>query len=108
MSIGTAQSGELTGGSSLSVGCVQLDQKCANIVPVFKKGDNQDLCNYKAISMLSLSSKIAERIIFYRFFNFIADDLQIVAELKKKNAATSLTQEQSQVTQPCIASRTME
>ena len=57
---------------SLSVGCVPQDWKRTNIVPVFKKGDNEDVCNYRAISLLSLISKIAERVVFDRFSNFIA------------------------------------
>ena len=48
---------------SLSVGRVPKDWKRANIVPVFKKGDNENVCSYRAISLLSLTSKIAERVV---------------------------------------------
>ena len=60
---------------SLSVGCVPQDWKRANVVPIFKKGDNEDVCNYRAISLLSLISKIAERFVLGRFLNFFADKI---------------------------------
>lgn len=41
--------------------------KHAYIVPVFKKDDNEDICSYKAISLISLISKIAERVVLDRF-----------------------------------------
>ncbi|PFX13619.1 RNA-directed DNA polymerase from mobile element jockey [Stylophora pistillata] len=60
---------------SLRVGCVPQDWKRANVVPVYKKGDNEDVCSYRAISLLSLISKITERIVLDRFSNFIADKI---------------------------------
>jgi len=56
------------------VGCIPQDWKRANIVPVFKKGGSKDVCSYRAISLLSLISKIAEHV-FSRFSNFIADKI---------------------------------
>ena len=40
-----------------------------------KKGDNEDVCSYRAISLLSLISKIAERVVLDCFFSFIADKI---------------------------------
>ena len=60
---------------SLSVGCVPPDWKRANVVPIFKKGDNEDVCNYSGISLLSLIPKIAERVVLGRFLNFFADKI---------------------------------
>ena len=57
---------------SLRVGCVPKDWKCANIVPVFKKGNKEEVINYRPISLLSLVSKIAERCVFAHFYSFIA------------------------------------
>ena len=53
------------------IGQVPKESKCANIVPVFKKGDEEDVTNYRPISLLSLISKVAKRCIFDRFFAFI-------------------------------------
>ena len=55
---------------SLRVGCVPKYWKCANIVPVFKKGNKEDV-----ISLLSLVSKIAERCVFVHFYSFIAGNI---------------------------------
>ena len=38
--------------------------KCAEVVPVFKKGDHMDKVNYRPISLLSSVSKIYERLIY--------------------------------------------
>ena len=37
--------------------------KRANVVPVFKKGDRKDPANYRPVSLLSISSKIVERVV---------------------------------------------
>ena len=58
---------------SLHVGCVPKD--CANIVPVFKKGNKEEVVNYRPISLLSLVSKIAERCVFAHFYSFIAGNI---------------------------------
>ena len=58
---------------SLRVGYVPKDWKCGNIVPVFKKGNKEEVVNYRPISLLlSLVSKIAERCVFAHFYSFIA------------------------------------
>ena len=44
-------------------------------IGIFQKGDNEDVCNYKAISLLSVISKIAERVFLGRFLNFFADKI---------------------------------
>ena len=60
---------------SLRVGCVPKDWKCANIVPVFKKGNKEEVINYRPISLLSLVSKIAEPCVFAHFYSFIAGNI---------------------------------
>ena len=60
---------------SLRVGRVPQEWKRANIVPVLKKGNKEDVKNYRPISLLSLISKIAERCVFDRFFEFIASNI---------------------------------
>ena len=50
--------------SSLSLGVVPTDWKISNVTPVFKgKVDPQCVLNYRPISLLSLPSKILERVI---------------------------------------------
>ena len=60
---------------SLRVGCVPKDWKCANIVPVLKKANKEDVTNYRPISLLNLVSKIAERCVFAQFYSFIAANI---------------------------------
>ena len=60
---------------SLRVGCVPKDWKGASIVPVFKKGNKEEVINYRPISLLSLASKIAERCVFTHFYSFIAGNI---------------------------------
>ena len=57
------------------LGQVPNDWKCANVVPVFKKGNKEDVTNYRPISLLNLISTIAEHCMFDCFFAFIADDI---------------------------------
>ena len=60
---------------SLRVACVPKDWKCANIVAVFKKGNKEEVINYRPISLLSLVSKIAECCVFSHFYSFIAGNI---------------------------------
>ena len=60
---------------SLRVACVPKDWKCANIVAVFKKGNKEEVINYRPISLLSLVSKIAERCVFAHFYSLIAGNI---------------------------------
>ena len=60
---------------SLRVGCVPKDWKCANTVAVFKKGNKEEVINYRRISLLSLVSKIAERCVFAHFYSFMAGNI---------------------------------
>ena len=48
--------------------------KTANVVPVFKKGDKQDISNYRPVSLLSVVNKCFEKIIFKYVFNFFTDN----------------------------------
>ena len=56
---------------SMSTGIVPCQFKLAKVVPIFKSG-NPSLCNnYRPISLLPVFSKIFERIIHKRLYNFI-------------------------------------
>lgn len=56
---------------SISTGIVPDQLKFAKVVPIYKSGDS-DLCNnYRPISVLPVFSKVFERIIHKRLYNFI-------------------------------------
>ena len=44
--------------------------KEANVAPVFKKGDRQDLKNYRPVSLLSCTSKLLERVVYNRLYEY--------------------------------------
>ena len=48
--------------------------KKGNIVPVHQKNDKQRLSNYRPISLLPISSKIFERLIFNEMFGFFIEN----------------------------------
>ncbi len=57
---------------SLSSGIVPTDWKLSNIIPVFKgKGDPHHVSNYRPISLLSVPSKIIERIVHNRVLKYL-------------------------------------
>ena len=49
--------------------------KIAKIIPIFKSKENNQLNNYRPISLLSSISKIFEKILYKRLYNFINDKL---------------------------------
>ena len=51
---------------SLSTGIVPSDWKSSNITPVFKSGNKNLVSNYRPISLLSIPSKLLERIVLNR------------------------------------------
>ena len=57
---------------SLSTGAVPSEWKLSNITPVFKgKGDPYCVANYRPISLLSLPSKVLERIVHNRLLKYL-------------------------------------
>ena len=50
-------------------------QKCADVTPVFKKGDTIDKSNYRPISALSNFSKIFEKLIYSQVNSYIEPKL---------------------------------
>ena len=53
----------------LKCGIFPDDWKKGNIVPIFKKGDKQNIKNYRAVSLLPICSKIFERVIYNNMLN---------------------------------------
>ena len=56
---------------SLSNGIFPHELKKAKVIPLFKHGDNQKVQNYRPISVLPFFSKIFEKMMFNRIFDFI-------------------------------------
>ena len=57
--------------ASLSTGVVPSDFKIPNFVPVFKKGSQSCLCNYCPISLISVFSKLLEKLVYNRLIKFV-------------------------------------
>ena len=55
-------------GISMQQGKLPDTWKLANVVPVFKKGERHNICNYRPISLLSVVSKVMERCIYNRIY----------------------------------------
>ena len=45
--------------------------KLANVVPVYKKGSQTSLSNYRPISLLSIFNKLLERLMYNRMIKFL-------------------------------------
>jgi hypothetical protein len=61
---------------SLATGCLPMEWKCANVIPIRKKDSIEPVTNYHPISLLPILSKVLKRCIFrnisklYREINF--------------------------------------
>jgi len=60
---------------SLRSGKVPTQWKLAHVCAVFKKADPQEVSNYRPISLLSVVSKVLERILHKYMFNFYRDSV---------------------------------
>ena len=58
----------------LKCGIFPDDWKKGNIVPIFKKGDKQNLRNYRPVSLLPICSKIFERIIYDNMLKYFLNN----------------------------------
>ena len=58
----------------LKCGIFPDDWKKENIVPIFKKGDKQNIKNYRPVSLLPICSKIFERIIYDNMLKYFLDN----------------------------------
>ena len=57
--------------SSLTTGHVPNSMKIAKVIPIYKKGEKDDVNNYRPISLLTFISKILERIVYIRTERFL-------------------------------------
>ena len=55
---------------SMSTGIFPDQLKLAKVVPVYKSGDSDSCNNYRPISVLPVFSKVFERIVHKRLYNF--------------------------------------
>ena len=58
---------------SLSSGKVPKCWKKKRVTPVFKKGDTDDVNNYRPISILSVSMKVFEKVVHSQVYDFLID-----------------------------------
>jgi len=56
---------------SLSTSIVPSQMKIAKIIPVYKSGDRRSMDNYRPISLLSIFSKILEKVVCNRLCSFL-------------------------------------
>ena len=56
---------------SLTSGTFPNELKVANVVPIFKAGDDDIFSNYRPVSVLSVISKIYENIVYTRLLSFL-------------------------------------
>ena len=60
--------------TSLTEGCFPDSLKVAKIIPVHKAGDSKCVANYRPISVLSVISKIFEKVVCCRLNNYITEN----------------------------------
>ena len=57
----------------MSSGVFPCQWKFANVIPLFKKDDRQSKLDYLPVSLLCSLSKILEKIVFIRLYNFLLE-----------------------------------
>ena len=63
--------------ASIQQGKIPLTWKQANVIPLFKKDKAELVGNYRPVSLLSILSKILEKIVFKYVYNFFKDNFLI-------------------------------
>ena len=59
---------------SINLGIFPENMKIAKVTPIFKSGKKELLTNYRPTSVLSCFSKILERIMYNRVYNYLNDN----------------------------------
>ena len=65
---------------SLQTGRFPTQWKQANVCPVFKKENRSDKTNYRPISLLSSSSKILEKNVYKRLYEYLMDNNLLIEQ----------------------------
>jgi hypothetical protein len=60
---------------SLTTGDIPDQLKIAKVIPLYKAGDPQNLSNYRPISLLSVFSKIYEKITYTQLYSYCEDNI---------------------------------
>ena len=55
----------------LSTGIFPERLKFSEVNPIFKKGDKAEIFNYRPVSLLTSFSKVIEKIIYKRLYNYL-------------------------------------
>ena len=56
--------------NSLQTGSIPKQLKRAKVVPLYKSGENTEVSNYRPISLLSVFSKIYEKVSYHQLYNY--------------------------------------
>ena len=56
---------------SLKCGTFPTCFKHTNLIPVYKKGDKRNVCNYRPISLLPRFSKVFEKVVYDSLYNHV-------------------------------------
>jgi len=85
--------------SSLQSGTVPNSWKCANVVPIFKKGDKCQVSNYRPISLISTIDKAMERCVFDHLYPLVEGRLHPLQHgfCKGRSCTTQLIQVYHQI-----------
>ena len=59
---------------SFTTGVFPYELKIANVVPIFKSGDERVFSNYRPVSVLPVFSKLLERLMYNRLLQYINDN----------------------------------
>ena len=59
---------------SFQMGIFPSEMKLANVVPIYKSGDEMLFSNYRPVSVLPVFSKVLERLMYNRLIEFINDN----------------------------------
>jgi hypothetical protein len=78
--------------------------KCAQIVPIFKKGDKEQPTNYRPISLLTSFSKVFEKVIYKRLDNHMKSNNILAEEQYGFRSNTSTEQAIYQLTNNILKS----